>query len=370
MKKPNIGGQAVLEGVMMRSPVTEKLAICVRRTDGTMALSEKPAPVAKSGPASWPFLRGVVNFVRMLVLGMGTLTDSAQMLGEEYEEEPSAFEKWLAKTLRIDTDQVVLGAAVVLALVLAIGLFFVLPNLAASLISRWVKVPILVNLIEGAVRIGIFLLYLTLVTRMEDIRRTFGYHGAEHKVVNCFEADLPLTVENARKMTTRNPRCGTSFILFVMLISILVFSLTGWNGGWLGRLLIRLALLPVVASLSYELLMLLARYDNACIRVLRAPGLALQGLTTREPDDSMLECALAAFVAVLTPEQRAAQVPEDYRLPTEMEAEPENENPEGIVTEKPKANEPGEEPEETEAVEAVEAPLLPDDNDDSFPDKR
>ncbi len=325
MKKPNIGGQAVLEGVMMRSPVTERLAVCVRRSDGTMAMEEKAAPVARSGPASWPFIRGVINFVKMLVIGMGTLTDSAKLLGEEYEEEPSAFEKWLAKTLHIDTDQVVLGAAVVMALVLAVGLFFVLPNLAATLVSRWVKIPILVNLIEGVIRLSIFLVYLALVSRMDEIRRTFGYHGAEHKVVNCFEADLPLTVENARKMTTRNPRCGTSFILFVMLISILVFSLTGWNGGWLGRLLIRLALLPVVASLSYELLMLLARYDNACVRVLRAPGLALQRLTTREPDDSMLECALAAFVAVLTPEQRAAQVPADYRLPTEIEPEPETE---------------------------------------------
>ncbi len=332
MRKPNIGGQAVLEGVMMRSPVTEKLAVCVRRTDGTMVLEEKPAPVARSGPASWPFVRGVVNFVRMLTIGMGTLTDSAKMLGEEYEEEPSAFEKWLSKALHIQTDQVVLGAAVVMALLLAVGLFFVLPNLAATLISRWVKVPILVNLVEGVVRITLFLIYLALVSRMEDIRRTFGYHGAEHKVVNCFEADLPLTVENARKMTTRNPRCGTSFILFVMVISILVFTLTGWSGGWLGRLLIRLALLPVVASLSYELLMLLARYDNACVRLLRAPGLALQKLTTREPDDSMLECALAAFVAVLTPEQRAAQVPADYRLPTEMPEEPESAGEESAET--------------------------------------
>jgi len=170
---------------------------------------------------------------------------------------------------------------------------------------------------------AMFLGYMLAISRMKEIRRTFAYHGAEHKVVNCFEADLPLTVENARKMTTRNPRCGTSFLLIVMLISIFVFTLTGWNGGAVGRLLIRLALLPVVSAISYEVLMLLSRCDNALVRILRAPGMALQGLTTNEPDDSMLEAALAAFVAVLTPEQRAENVPEDYRLPTEIEEEPE-----------------------------------------------
>jgi len=316
MKKPAIGGQAVLEGVMMRSPASQEMAVCVRKGDGSLAMIRRKAALPK-GWAAWPFIRGVVNFIRMMILGVETLTQSAELLGEEYEEEPSKFDKWLSRVTGQDVMKLMTGFAVVMALALAIGLFYVLPNLAVSFLSRVIASAFLINLLEGAVRILILIGYILLVSRMKEMRRTFAYHGAEHKVVNCFEADLPLTVENARGMSTRNPRCGTSFLLIVMILSILVFTLTGWSGAWWTRILVRLALLPLVASLSYETLMFLFRHDNPFFRLLRAPGMALQGLTTREPDDSMLEVSLAAFVAVLTPEERKAWVADDYRLPDE-----------------------------------------------------
>jgi len=205
----------------------------------------------------------------------------------------------------------------VLAAALSLGIFVLVPTLIATWLSGLIRIPVLVNLAEGLVRLLIFLGYITAITLMPDIKRFFAYHGAEHKVVNCYEAGMKLTVENAQKQTTLNPRCGTSFLLIVMIISVLVFSLTGWSGVWWTRFLVRIALLPVVAGISYEVLMLLAKRENACVRVLRWPGMQLQKLTTRQPDDAMVEVALAAFIAVLEEDERAEWAPEGYRLPDE-----------------------------------------------------
>lgn len=316
MEKQVIGGQAVMEGVMMRSP--QGMAIAVRNPQGRIEMDRRP-PHIQTGWKKWPFLRGVVNFVDMLKLSMQTLSISAKMAGlDEEEEEPSRFEQWLSRVTGKNAMDIAMNIALVLGVAFAVGLFFLLPSLLCSLAAQWIPSGMLLNILEGVIRLGIFIGYILLVSRAKEIRRFFAYHGAEHRVVNCYEAGLPLTVANAQKQRNANPRCGTSFMILVMLVSIVIFSLTGWTGSWWGKLLVRLALLPVVASVSYELLMLLARHDNILTRVLRAPGMWLQRLTTRDPEDSMVEVALAAFIAVMRPEERELCVPADYRLPDEI----------------------------------------------------
>ena len=312
-KKKTIGGQAVMEGVMMRSPT--KMAMAVRRDDGSVAMSHHPVE-QKKGWAKVPFIRGVVNFIATLKMGFTTLNESMELLGLE-EEEPTKFEKWLSEKTGKSTGDIIMLVGSVLAVGLSLGIFVLVPTLVATWLSGLIQLPVLVNLAEGVVRLLIFLGYITAITLMPDIKRFFAYHGAEHKVVNCYEAGMKLTVENAQKQTTLNPRCGTSFLLIVMIISVLVFSLTGWSGVWWTRFLVRIALLPVVAGISYEVLMLLAKRENACVRVLRWPGMQLQKLTTRQPDDAMVEVALAAFIAVLEEDERAEWAPEGYRLPDE-----------------------------------------------------
>jgi len=311
-RKYTIGGQAVLEGVMMRGP--EKMAIAVRQTDGSIVLKESPVQETPKW-MKLPLIRGVVGLVRTMGMSVTTLMDSAMMMGEEEEEQPSKFERWLSEKMHWDLMKVVTYTALVLGIGLAVGLFFVLPTLVVSFVGQWLPQGIGLNLLEGLVRVAIFIGYMLLVSRMEDMRRVFAYHGAEHKTVNCYEAGLPLRVEEAAKMSTANPRCGTSFMLFVMLVSILVYACTGWGGVWWTRVLTRLALLPVVSALSYELLMFLSKHDNACIRILRWPGEQMQKLSTREPDEAMLEVALAAFIAALPEDERATEVDEDYELP-------------------------------------------------------
>ena len=312
-RKYTIGGQAVLEGVMMRGP--EQMAIAVRQETGGIALRREAVHPAK-GLARKPFIRGVVGLVNTLKMSVSTLMASAEMMGEE-PEQPSKFEAWLSRKTGKDVMDIAMSVAVVLGLGLAIGLFFVLPTFLAGLLHRWVEEGVWLNLLEGVIRLAILFVYLTAVSAMKEMRRVFSYHGAEHKVVNCYESGKPLTVAGARSCSTANPRCGTSFLLLVMVMSILVFSLTGWTGPWWGRILVRLALLPVVASLSYEVLMGLAKHDNLLVRILRWPGMQMQKLTTREPSDDMLEVSLAAFIACMPEEERASEVDPAYRLPDE-----------------------------------------------------
>ena len=305
-KISKIGGQAVLEGVMMRSP--ERLAIAVRSTAAGIVIRTRDL---RKGPKPWyrrtPLVRGIFSFVDMLVDGMSCLNTSAEMMG--IEEEPGKFELWLSKKTGKSAMDIATGVAMVLGVALAVGLFVLLPQWLTNLMGRGISNSFLMNLIDGALRMALFIGYLSAVSLMPDIKRFFGYHGAEHKVVNCYERGEVLTVENAQRQTTRHPRCGTSFLLVVMVISVLVFSLTGWHGPTALRMLVRIALLPVVAAVSFEMLMLLAKWNNWFVRALRAPGMWLQGLTTREPDDGMVEVAIAAFAACLEEEERIAVMP-------------------------------------------------------------
>ena len=296
-----IGGQAVLEGVMMRG--MERTAIAVRLPDGRIHMKTNK----NTARARWtriPLLRGVVSFVISLVEGTKTLTWSADvaeyfMEDDEEEYEPGRFETWL--TGRIGENgvwQLMIFLSVLIALVFAIGVFVLLPTAAIGWLKPFVSGAVTLNLIEGVLRIIMFIVYIAAISRMKDIRRVFEYHGAEHKTIHCFENNLELTPANAQQFYTLHPRCGTSFLMFVMVVSLVLFSLLGWPD-LLMRIVSRILLLPVVAGLSYELLKWAGRSDNWLVRVLSIPGLYLQKLTTREPDDSQLEIAIAALKGVL-----------------------------------------------------------------------
>lgn len=295
----DIGGQAVMEGVMMKAP--DAIAIAVRRPDDSIVVQRKEyvAPAKKHKWMGWPIVRGIVNFCTMLTTGMGVLQTSTEMLGI-MDEEPTKFEKWLAKKLGKGVDKVVMGVAIVLAVILSVGLFFVIPEAVASWLRSLGLGRVWVNLLSGLVRIAILIGYMLFCTLVPDVRRTFQYHGAEHKTVYCHEADKPLTPENAAPFTTLHPRCGTAFLLIVFALSIILFTLVGYNGDqYILRLLSRLALLPVVAGVSYEVLKGLAHSESKLARILRWPGLQLQRLTTKQPDAKMLEIAIVAMNVAL-----------------------------------------------------------------------
>ncbi len=302
-----IGGQALIEGIMMRGP--EKTAYVARTPDGLEAKEEPtPAPKKKFSPAGWPVIRGVVGFALSLIVGMRALSWSAAFFPEE-EGEPSKFERWLYKTFGSKgVEKFVTGAAMVLGVLLAVGLFTFLPTLIGSLLEPFLGSGFLRNLAETLLRVLLLLGYMLLVSRMKDIQRVFGYHGAEHKSIACYEARKPLTVENVRSFSRRHPRCGTSFLLTVVLISLVAFMLvTGFHtvDNYFLRVLIRLAILPLVVGVSYEINRYIGMHDGPVSRFLRAPGLWMQGLTTREPDDSMIEVAIKALEMVVPAEKDA-----------------------------------------------------------------
>lgn len=304
----DIGGQAVMEGVMMQSPANASIAIAVRRPSGRIVVTcERNEPLSKRHPwMGLPIIRGCVNMVVMLKMGMETLDKSTQMLGV-LEEEPSKFEKWLADKLGANIDKVVMAVAMVLAVVLSLLLFVALPTGAATLAGKVINNRLLINLVSGCVRIAILVGYMLAIGFVPDIKRVFMYHGAEHKTVYCNEAGLPLTPENARKFSRLHPRCGTAFLFLVMFISILIgsvadqllFLLFGIEKlGFIARFVRSLVILPLVTGVSYEVLKGLAHAgEHVIVRALRWPGLMLQYLTTREPDDSMLEVAIASMKA-------------------------------------------------------------------------
>ena len=329
----DIGGQAVLEGVMMKAP--DAIAITVRRPDGTMVVQRKEyTPSAKKHKwMGWPIIRGVVNMGSMLSMGMSTLEDSMKMLGDEYEEEPTKFEKWLAEKLGKNIDKVVMGVAVVLAVIMAGGLFIGIPTAVEGL-TGWLigfneAAPeivegaeavaandswkgVLVTVVGGLTKVIILIAYMALCGLVPDVARTFRYHGAEHKTVYCNENDLPLTPENAAPFTTLHPRCGTAFMFIVMIISMILFLFVGRDiSSWPLRFLLHLALLPVVAGVSYEVLKGLAHKDNAFTRIARWPGLQMQRLTTKEPDLKMLEVAIVSMNVALHGMPENAPMTED-----------------------------------------------------------
>ena len=300
--KTNIGGQAVLEGVMMRG--ARSMAVAVRDEDGVIRVETERIKDVKEKPFVYraPFIRGVLSLVFSLFTGTKILMRSAEVYGEG---EPSKLEKFLSEKLKIDVYNVVMFLGVAIGLGLAIALFMILPNLAVNGISALTgldKKGFLFNLIEGVIKIGVFVLYILLTSLMKDIRRTFMYHGAEHKTISCYEMGLPLTVENVKKCTRVHDRCGTTFTFFVLFVSVLVFSVVNYFLGAtsvLQRALVKIALLPVVAGISYEILKLLAKTENPVFFIFKAPGLALQMLTTKEPDDKMIEVAIKSFTTVL-----------------------------------------------------------------------
>ncbi len=299
-----VGGQAVLEGVMMRSG--ENVSLAVRKEDGSIEIkNSKYISLRKTKKwANIPILRGFINMIEMFKLSYGTLNDSAEMLGIDDFEAESKFEKWLRKVCGDKLMNIIMGIAMVFAIFLSVGLFIFLPNLVTmginALYSHFTdgaNLPsFLQNVIAGVIRMIIFVIYLLLTSLMKDIRRTFEYHGAEHKTVACYESGMELTVENSRKCSRFHPRCGTSFIFVMMIISILVTAFINWNT-WpkIAIMLTKLAMLPVIAGIGFEFLMIAGKYPNAITRALSAPGLWMQRITTKEPDDSQLEIAIAAI---------------------------------------------------------------------------
>ena len=327
-KRVDIGGQAVLEGVMMRSP--EYVALAVRRPDGSIVVKRDPyvSPAKKHKWMGWPFIRGAVSMITMLSTGMKTLEESAKMGGQE-EEEPTRFEKWLAKKLGKGVDKVVMGLAIVLALAMSIGLFVLLPNLIIKLFPATASggMLLLKNLASGLVRTALLIGYMIAVRRVPDMMRVFRYHGAEHKTVYNHEAGIELTPGNAKQFSRLHPRCGTSFLLLTFILSIVFYSivdvvilqLTGIDLGahYFARILSRVLLLPCVAGISYEALNYealkgLAHNESKVCRTLRKPGMALQLLTTAEPDESMLEVAIVSMKAALGDMPEGPKTPEGY----------------------------------------------------------
>ena len=319
--KTMIGGQALIEGIMMRGP--EKDAIVVRTSKG---LETEVYPRKLHSPKSvksWPFIRGIFSFFDSQAVGVKALMRSADLAPEEMQEEPSKFDKWLEKVLGNETFQkVIVGIAMAMGVGLSIVLFFLLPMVISGFMDGFIKSNLMLNLVEGVIRMAIFMAYMILISRMGEMKRVFGYHGAEHKTIRCYEAGLPLTVENVRTQTRLHPRCGTSFLLVVMVISILIFSIASslllsvcpqlgsMRGSALYRFIMiafKLLLLPLVVGVTYEINRWAGRHDNWFTKILTAPGMWMQHFTTNEPDDSMIEVGIAAVNAVL-PEKEGSDL--------------------------------------------------------------
>lgn len=307
MKYSGIGGQAVMEGVMMQNKDT--YAVAVRRPDHEIDVKVSKRKNSKTLDVvrKIPILRGVVSFVDSLYLGMSTLMYSASFFEDEDDEgtlaskkkekELTAEEKKKRAAKEKKQENAMLGGTVVLSIVIALALFFALPYFLSGLFKKVISSQMLIAFIEGVIRLAIFLGYIAIISLTPDIKRTFMYHGSEHKCINCIEHGLPLTVENVRKSSKHHKRCGTSFLLIVMLISILFFMFIRVDSKPL-QLLLRLVLIPVIAGVSYEFIRLAGRYDNPVVNMLSVPGLLMQRMTTKEPDDEMIEVGIASVEAV------------------------------------------------------------------------
>lgn len=303
--KTSIGGQAVMEGVMMRGP--KEIAIAVRKPDGEIIVEKKPVSsvITKSKILKLPVIRGCISFFESMITGVKALMFSAEFydLEDGESQTESKFDKWLEDKFGDKIKDIVIYVSIVLSIIFSVLLFFMLPNFIAEFIAKVTNVAVegtSRTLIEGGIRILIFLVYLLLVSQMKDIRRVFMYHGAEHKTITTYEKGLELTVENARKNKRLHPRCGTSFLVFVMIVSIIIFLIIPKGLSWYERALFKILLLPVVAGVSYEIIKFAGRHDNFFTNIISKPGMWLQYITTREPDDSQLEVAIESLKAVLT----------------------------------------------------------------------
>ncbi|HEY8890933.1 MAG TPA: DUF1385 domain-containing protein [Clostridium sp.] len=291
-KNVNVGGQAVIEGVMMRGKMG--IATAVRTTEGEIVVEKKGfiSYTKKNKFLGLPIIRGFISLIESLVIGVQTLNYSASFFEEEGEA--SKLDKWIEKIFKDKSNDVIMGISLVISLVVSVGLFFILPTLVASVFSKMGASTMGLNIVEGIIRVLIFLLYVYLIGKMEDIKRVYQYHGAEHKTIFCYENNVELTPENASKFGRLHPRCGTNFLFLVMIVSIVVFSLTGWNS--LGeRIIYRIVLLPLISGVSYEIIKWMGKSEGTLAKILSYPGLKLQNLTTREPDLSQIEVAIRAL---------------------------------------------------------------------------
>ncbi len=298
--KTSVGGQALMEGIMMRGP--EKVAFAVRKPDGeihTEVENIKLRPWRK-----WVFVRGILTFLDTMIDGYKYLMKSAELsTNEEDLIGESKFDKWISEKFGEKGMNIVMAIAAVLGGGLALVLFMILPTLLVQLIELIVPLGGLKTLVEGALKITILVSYMAAVSKLPDIARVFGYHGAEHKTISCYEAGEELTVENIRKHSRFHPRCGTSFFLIVIVISVIVASVLPW-GNTLVRIALKIITLPIVVGISYEIIKICGRYDNFLTRIISAPGMWLQGITTNEPEDSMIECAISAITPVLPEDKK------------------------------------------------------------------
>lgn len=297
MKYSGIGGQAVIEGIMMKNQ--DNYATAVRRPDGSIEV-KKDTYVSMTEKVKFfalPFVRGVFSFADSMILGMKTLTFSASFFEDDEDSEPSKLEKFLDRVFGEKVEAFLMTVVMIFSVIMAIAIFMILPLLIAGVFKNFIQSETVMAFLEGVIRILIFIAYIKLISRMEDIRRTFMYHGAEHKCINCIEHGLPLNVENVRKSSKEHKRCGTSFLLIVMVISILFFMVIRVDDVWL-RILSRVILIPVIAGVSYEILRLAGRSNSKIMDLVSRPGMWMQGLTTTEPDDDMIEVAIAAVEAV------------------------------------------------------------------------
>ncbi len=317
MKKTSIGGSALIEGLMMIGP--KNAAIAVRKPDGEIIVESRDL-IKRDKLIKIPVLRGVIMFFRQMILVMKALIFSAKFFDIEDDGEPvkqSGFGAWVDEKLsRVAGDKManfIIIVSVTLSLAMTVGLFILLPNFIAGLIGlvadkstqtsffNWNVV--IMNLFEGVLRLVFFFTYIWLASKMNEIKRVWQYHGAEHKTIHCYEAGDELTVENIKKYSTKHPRCGTSFLVIVFIMSFILFSFTGWNGIWI-NILIRIILIPLVAGLSYEILKFAGRSEGRWVKILNAPGIAFQNLTTKEPDDDQIEVAIAAMKGVIIEDEQ------------------------------------------------------------------
>ncbi|MBE6062257.1 MAG: peptide chain release factor N(5)-glutamine methyltransferase [Clostridium butyricum] len=295
MKRRDVGGQAVIEGVMMRG--SKSIATAVRTPNGNIKIDYKDnTSITKKSPVfNIPFLRGFFVLIESMKVGMEALNYSASFLEDETEES-SKFEKWLEEKMGKKANDIVIGVTMIISFLFSVGLFIAIPTAIATLFSKHDISDVVLNLIEAFIRILILVMYMFFISKMKDIYRLFQYHGAEHKTIFCYEAMEELTVENVKKQPRLHPRCGTNFIFLIMFVSIAIFSFTGW-GGILQRLLLRIILIPVVTGIGYELIKWLGRNDNILAKIVAYPGLKLQLITTKEPDDLQIEVAIASLKA-------------------------------------------------------------------------
>ena len=297
MKYSGIGGQAVIEGIMMRNG--NRYSVAVRKPDGEIAVevTERVPLTSRYKIASLPFVRGSFSFAESLIVGMKTLMFSASFYEDDEGEKPGRFEQWLEKAFGDKLDKLIMTVSLVLSVITAMVVFMWLPLAIAGILKKLIASDTVIALLEGLIRVMIFIIYIKLISRTEDIRRTFMYHGAEHKCINCIEHGMELNIDNVAVSSKEHKRCGTSFIVIVMIISILFFMVVRFDSP-VYRLLSRIVLLPVIAGVSYEFLRIAGRSESKTVDILSRPGMWMQGLTTYEPDDSMIEVAIAAVNAI------------------------------------------------------------------------